>query len=405
MRRSHNEDAMDESDDIPQSRVNTNRHAPAPSLDPLSSPSNTSIPVPTTEPSHSLPGSPARRPQALLDQLEPFTFEWDDSESSIYDDCLGSDQSQYDYDSDDEDWPDYMKYDQSPAIENAYTSPPFDGGYQSGHEQFEEWEEHDGWRPMDEEAQQDESDRDLPEQPIRQSLSKEPLDTGIRREYHEHLNGAVSFSIFSFSTLTIGLSGIPCDIHGNFLPPGSSPPPRQSAALKPEDDAKDFKPYTDRLQFETADFLFTRNQMSARNIDTLLALWAASLAPYGDKPPFDTHKDLYSTIDSSSLGHVPWDSFSMRYKSTGPTQPGPPPAWQEQDHEVWFRDPRQLLKNMLSNPDFDGDFEYTPYHEYDADNNHRFQDFMSGDWAWTQAVSSIYLLCCCLLNRLVGSDC
>ncbi|KAF7979332.1 hypothetical protein HWV62_42747 [Athelia sp. TMB] len=357
-RRIHDEDSMDESEDVPESapRAKPHRHAPAQSLDPLSSPPNANPSLPG--------GSPALHPRATLDNLEPFTFEWDDSENYV-----DSDGSQYDYDFDDEDRPKSMSLDQSPIMEDYHVSPTPTASYQSGHEQFEEWDEHDGWKPMDDKEQQYESERDLPELPIRRSPSKEHVDvnTGIRREYHEHLNG------------------IPCDKHGNFLPPGTSPPPRQLPSLEPEDDPNDFRPYTDRLQFEVADFLFTRNQMSAGNIDTLLALWAASLASHNDKPPFDSHKDLYSTIDSSSLGHVPWDSFSMRYKSTDPPHHGPPPAWQAQEHEVWFRDPRILLKNMLSNPDFDGEFEYTPYHEYDADNNHRFQDFMSGDWAWKQA--------------------
>ncbi|KAF7969588.1 hypothetical protein HWV62_26903 [Athelia sp. TMB] len=56
-----------------------------------------------------------------------------------------------------------------------------------------------------------------------------------------------------------------------------------------------------------------------------------------------------------------------------------------QDFEVWYRDPRELIKNLLSNPDFDGEFDYSPFHEYDGDGNHHFQDFMSGDWAWHQA--------------------
>jgi hypothetical protein len=42
---------------------------------------------------------------------------------------------------------------------------------------------------------------------------------------------------------------------------------------------------------------------------------------------------------------------------------------------------------MLSNPDFDDEFDCTPYHEYDTDGNHRFHNFMSGDWVWEQAVS------------------
>jgi hypothetical protein len=55
--------------------------------------------------------------------------------------------------------------------------------------------------------------------------------------------------------------------------------------------------------------------------------------------------------------------------------------------EVWFRDPRSLVRNLLSNPGFDKEFDYAPFQEYDHKGNHQFQDFMSGDWAWKQAVS------------------
>lgn len=147
-------------------------------------------------------------------------------------------------------------------------------------------------------------------------------------------------------------------------------------------------PIESRLQFETADFIYMCNQMSACHIDTLLALWAAYLAPHNDTPPFDSHKGIYNIIDSSSIAHVPWENFTLRHKDTFPTQ-GQSPSWMQQDFEVWFRDPRELIKNMLSNPAFDGEFDYAPYHEYDADGNHRFQDFMSGDWAWHQAVSNV----------------
>lgn len=125
--------------------------------------------------------------------------------------------------------------------------------------------------------------------------------------------------------------------------------------------------------------------MSAGNIEILLALWAASLAPHGDTPPFNTSKQMNDTIDSSTLGHIPWENFSLRYTGVKPDQ-GPPPSWMQQEYEVWYRDPRELVKNMVANPDFNGEFDYTPFHEYDADGNHRFQDFMSGDWAWKQAV-------------------
>jgi hypothetical protein len=38
------------------------------------------------------------------------------------------------------------------------------------------------------------------------------------------------------------------------------------------------------------------------------------------------------------------------------------------------------------NADFNGEIDISPFQEYDADNNHRYQNFMSGNWVWKQAV-------------------
>ena len=177
--------------------------------------------------------------------------------------------------------------------------------------------------------------------------------------------------------------GRPCNEDGNFLPPNTPPPPR-----RPHIDPEDWTPYESRLQFETAEFLFTRDQMSAGHIDTLLDLWAASLLEHGDEPPFSNHTELYHTIDSTPLGDVPWEVFNLKYDRELPEDEVP--AWMTSEYDVWFRDPRFVIRNLLSNPDFDGKFDYAPYQEYDASGNHRFQDFMSGNWAWKQAVRVLF---------------
>jgi len=124
--------------------------------------------------------------------------------------------------------------------------------------------------------------------------------------------------------------------------------------------------------------------MSAGDIDQLLTLWAASLVQHDDLPPFSNHADLYQTIDSTLLGDVPWESFSLKYNGVLPQ--GEKPSWMTSEYDIWFRDPRAVVRNLISNPDFKGEFDYAPYQEYDTNGNHRFQDFMSGNWAWKQAV-------------------
>ncbi|OAX33018.1 hypothetical protein K503DRAFT_794615 [Rhizopogon vinicolor AM-OR11-026] len=156
------------------------------------------------------------------------------------------------------------------------------------------------------------------------------------------------------------LAGRICDEYGQDIPPETPPPPRRS-----DHDLDDWTPYNSHIEFEIADFIFHSNQMSGGDIDVLLNLWAATLAPH-DELSFRNHTDLYNTIDSTPLADAT-------------------PPWMEAQYEAWFRDPRQLVKNLLSNPNFEDEFDYSHFHEYDADDNHCFQDFMSGDWAWKQA--------------------
>ena len=125
--------------------------------------------------------------------------------------------------------------------------------------------------------------------------------------------------------------------------------------------------------------------MSARNINSLLTLWAASLAIHNDKPPFSNVAQMYDTIDSTPLGDIPWESFSLQYNGIQPEDDIP--SWMEADYDVWFRNPHTLVHNMLSNPDFKSDFDLAPLQERTVDGTHRFCNFMSGNWAWKQAVS------------------
>lgn len=146
--------------------------------------------------------------------------------------------------------------------------------------------------------------------------------------------------------------------------------------------------------------------MSAGDIDFLFKLWAASLAAHDDLPPFSNHAEMYKSIDLTPFGDLPWGVFSLEYNGDIPD--GDIPSWMEMEYDVWFRDPRTLIHNLLSNPDFNGEFDYAPVQEYDSKGRHRFQNFMSGDWAWKQVVSiyiwfSISFLTFCLQD-LIAKD-
>ncbi|KAI6019440.1 hypothetical protein PISMIDRAFT_101557 [Pisolithus microcarpus 441] len=157
--------------------------------------------------------------------------------------------------------------------------------------------------------------------------------------------------------------GQPCDAGGNFLLTGTQLEPHQP---KPPDD---WSPYNSHLEFKLADFIYTCNQMSAGNLDILLDLWAASLVE----------------ADNTQVGDVKWQSFAVKY--TGDVEVNPAP-WMHNEYDIWFQDPHKVIQNMLANPEFAKEMDYQPFCEYDAKTSTQWwQDFMSGDWAWHQAVS------------------
>ncbi|KIO04187.1 hypothetical protein M404DRAFT_143911, partial [Pisolithus tinctorius Marx 270] len=149
----------------------------------------------------------------------------------------------------------------------------------------------------------------------------------------------------------------PCNANGNFLPHGTHPEPRPS---KPPDD---WSPYSSRLKFKLADFLYMHNQMSAAHINILLNLWAASLLKVGGHPLFSNYKRMYKTIDNTQLGDVKWQSFTVKY--TGDLAASTAP-WMDDEYDVWFRDPHEVTCNMLANPDFACEMDYQLFCEYDT---------------------------------------
>ncbi|KAG2122561.1 hypothetical protein BD769DRAFT_1629210 [Suillus cothurnatus] len=176
------------------------------------------------------------------------------------------------------------------------------------------------------------------------------------------------------------LTGRPCDPEGNFLPPGALPLPLS------EKSADDWTPYCDQLEFELADYIFTRNQTPTAQIDHLLNLWAASLIRAGadtSQVLFTDHRDIYRTINNTPLGDVKWQSFSVKYTGDIPDE-GPLP-WMTESYDVWFHNPHQVVQNMLTNPDYASEVDMRPYREFATEMDERqWQDFMSGDWAWNQ---------------------
>ncbi|KAI6009298.1 hypothetical protein EDC04DRAFT_2871383 [Pisolithus marmoratus] len=120
-------------------------------------------------------------------------------------------------------------------------------------------------------------------------------------------------------------------------------------------------PFTSCVEFETAEFLFTENQMPQAQVDRLMQLWTASILPYND---------------------VPWSSFQVQYAGDVPESA---PCWMVKGYNVWFHDANAVVKSLLSNTDFHEHFDYIPYHEFEPSGQHRWENFMSGNWAWHHA--------------------
>ncbi|KZT29788.1 hypothetical protein NEOLEDRAFT_1055280 [Neolentinus lepideus HHB14362 ss-1] len=162
--------------------------------------------------------------------------------------------------------------------------------------------------------------------------------------------------------------GTPCDEHGSALKPGAPPP------VHPTAPPTDWFPYCGRGDFEIAEFLFKEEQMSGNKINRLMELWSAK-----SEPPFHNAQSLYSTIDSTTVGDVEWDAFSVKYQGDVPE--GEVPDWMTASYDVYYRDPHQIAQRMLSNPDYSGEIDYCAIQE-SLHGEPRLKDFMSGAWAW-----------------------
>jgi hypothetical protein len=120
-----------------------------------------------------------------------------------------------------------------------------------------------------------------------------------------------------------------------------------------------------------------------------MQLWSATLNGSPTLPPFENHRNMYKTIDKTPLGDIPWSSFTLKYNGARPSDNVP--EWMNASFEVCYCDPRAVIHGILGHPGFKDDMDYVPYHEYDSKTERRhWRDFMSGDWAWMQAVRDFF---------------
>ena len=169
-----------------------------------------------------------------------------------------------------------------------------------------------------------------------------------------------------------------CNERGEFLASDAPPQPPEVQLTT------DWFPFKSRVGFELANFIFTEAELSRRKTDRLLQLWATTLDSHGIPPPMRDHRDLLRQIDSIPLGNVPWECFRLQYDGPLP-ETGQPPEWMVTEYDVWFRNPCEVIKGILANPEFDGHMDYLAYREFE-NSQRRYSNVMSGDWAWRQSV-------------------
>jgi hypothetical protein len=175
------------------------------------------------------------------------------------------------------------------------------------------------------------------------------------------------------------VAGTPCDRDGYDLEYGT-PPETQPGETQPS-----WSPFHSQAQFETADFLFKKAEMSQGNVDVLMELWASTTE--SGQAPFQDCQEMLTAIDAIDSGDdTSWQSFTASYSGTRP--PKDTPDWMLKDYTVFFRNPLSVVRNIISNPDFNGQFDYAPYMEFEDEKQCR-SDLMSGKWAWKQAVGSV----------------
>ena len=133
--------------------------------------------------------------------------------------------------------------------------------------------------------------------------------------------------------------------------------------------------------FELAKLLYRKAQVSGGDVDTFLDLCIRT----GGQLLFSTHKELYAAIDQLTVGDVPWQSFTVQYTSSTDANTSRP-KWMSDVHEVFYRDPHLIVREMLANPSFKNGMDFGPYHAFDQEGSRRYEHLMSGDWAWNQAV-------------------
>jgi hypothetical protein len=224
------------------------------------------------------------------------------------------------------------------------------------------------------------------------SIPSRSRSSHVKAFYHREINGKylILFPLPVYPPITSLYKARPCNKNGCYLRQGASPP------SEPPSDPSDWNTFKSEAGFEMAEFVYVSTQMSEGHSNRLAQIWKKSASLHGGGPPFSNHKELLKSIDSTPLGGVPWQAFEVGYGGPLPEPRGEAstPEWMLDTHTVYFRDPRLVVHEMLSNSDFNGSFDYTPSQVFDSQGYRQYEHLMTGTWAWDQAVCIGYAYLC-----------
>ena len=146
-------------------------------------------------------------------------------------------------------------------------------------------------------------------------------------------------------------------------------------------------PFNSRLEFEWAYYHYVRLRSSAEDIQQGLDLWRAAVSKSDscDKVLWQNTKDMYDTIDSITVSGVGLTTYQLFYD--GPQPSGIVPCWMQEPSKLNVRNVLSVFEEQLASKEFNGQFKYSPYEEYDKKGARIYSNFMSGSWAFCEAVS------------------
>jgi len=90
------------------------------------------------------------------------------------------------------------------------------------------------------------------------------------------------------------------------------------------------------------------------------------------------HAEMYETINSTPVGDVSWESFTLEYDGVRPD--GDIPMWMTAEYEYLVPKPSRPVHNIISNPVFESRVLTTHTARIYNGWGNRFQNLMSGDW-------------------------